>query len=197
MTPGPPQDEGKWPQGLADDTGAIDDRRERPQPGPADGPGQARELQQGPPTLRGRPNKGPADDYPPSKLQKLPHPGLAEGLEQLARLQQRPLPPRGQPHQGGLAEVCLVSALEAALEKAPQTRKFLEEELPRVSISCQAGFEPGGVHNDAPERPHLRPAEGPKQPTELHQRPSSPRARPQQVGLAEVLPGRVQNLLGP
>ena len=64
-------------------------------------------------------------------------------------LQQRPLPPRGQPHQGGLAEVCLVSALEAALEKAPQTRKFLEEELPRVSISCQAGFEPGGVHDDA------------------------------------------------
>ena len=46
-----------------------------------------------------------------------------------------------------LSNECLVTALEAALEKAPQTRKFLEEELPRVSISCQAGFEPGGVHN--------------------------------------------------
>ena len=123
-------------------------------------------------TTRGRPNKGPADVYPLLKPQELPHPGLAEGLEQLARLQQRPLPPRGQPHQGGLAEVCLVSALEAALEKAPQTRNFLEEELPRVSISCQAGFEPGGVHDDA-------------------------RVRPQQVGLAEGLPRRVRNLLGP
>ena len=41
------------------------------------------------------------------------------------------------------------AALEAALEKAPQTRNFLEEELPRASISCQAGFEPGGVHDDA------------------------------------------------
>ena len=46
-----------------------------------------------------------------------------------------------------LSNECLVTALEAALEKAPQTRYFLEEELPRVSISCQAGFEPGGVHN--------------------------------------------------
>ena len=47
-----------------------------------------------------------------------------------------------------LSNECLVTALEAALEKAPQTRNFLEEELPRVSISCQAGFEPGGVHDD-------------------------------------------------
>ena len=44
-----------------------------------------------------------------------------------------------------LSNECLITALEAALEKAPQTRKFLEEELPRVSISCQAGLEPGGL----------------------------------------------------
>ena len=37
------------------------------------------------------------------------------------------------------------SAIEAGLWKAPQTRKFLEEDLPRVSVSCQAGFEPGGA----------------------------------------------------
>ena len=48
-----------------------------------------------------------------------------------------------------LSNDCLITALEAALEKAPQTRKFLEEELPRVSISCQAGFKPGGDHDDA------------------------------------------------
>ena len=94
-------------------------------------------------------------------------------------LQQRPLPPREQPHQGGLAEVCLVTALEAALEKAPQTRNFLEEELPRVSISCQAGFEPGGVHNDAREWPHQAGLTDVK------------------IDLAEVLPGRVRNLPGP
>ena len=43
-------------------------------------------------TSRGQPNKGPADDYPPSKPQGLPNPGLAEGPKQLL-LQQRPLPP--------------------------------------------------------------------------------------------------------
>ena len=102
-------------------------------------------------------------------------------------LQQRPLPPRGQPHQGGLAEVCLVSALEAALEKAPQTRNFLEEELPRVSISCQAGFEPGGVLTSR-GRPHKGLADGYLLP--------EPRGQPQQLGLAEVLPGRVRNLPG-
>ena len=48
-----------------------------------------------------------------------------------------------------LSNECLVAALEAAMEKAPQTRKFLEEQLPRVSISCQAGFKPGGVHDNA------------------------------------------------
>ena len=36
------------------------------------------------------------------------------------------------------------SALEANLRKAPQTKKFLEEVLPRVSIPCQAGVESGG-----------------------------------------------------
>ena len=55
------------------------------------------------------------------------------------------LEPRGLPLQRGFAEVCLLSALEAAMEKAPQTRNFLEEDLPRVSVSCQAGFEPGGA----------------------------------------------------
>ena len=54
-------------------------------------------------TSGGRPNKGPADDYPPSKLQKLPHPGLAEGQKQPVQLQQRPLPLRKLPHPG-LAE---------------------------------------------------------------------------------------------
>ena len=81
-------------------------------------------------TSRGWPNKGSADVYPPSKLREQPQPGFAEGLEQPV-LQLRPLPPRGLPHQGGFAEVCLVSALEAALEKAPQTRNFLEACLPK------------------------------------------------------------------
>ena len=53
---------------LADDPG---DRQERPQPGSADGPGQPRELQQGPPTSRERPNKGSAEDLKqPKKLQQ-------------------------------------------------------------------------------------------------------------------------------
>ena len=46
------------------------------------------------------------------------------------------------------------------------------------------------------ERPHPGSAEGPKQPM-LQQRPSPPREQPHQVGLAEVLPRRVRNLLGP
>ena len=46
------------------------------------------------------------------------------------------------------------------------------------------------------ERPHLGSAEGPKQPM-LQQRPSPPGEQPHQVGLAEVLPRRVRNLLGP
>ena len=46
------------------------------------------------------------------------------------------------------------------------------------------------------ERPHPGSAEGPKQPM-LQQRPLLPREQPQQVGLAEGLPRRVRNLLGP
>ena len=80
------------------------------------------------------------------------------------------------------------AALEAALEKAPQTRNFLEEELPRVSISCQAGFEPGRVMTSR-GRPHKGLADGYLLP--------EPRGQPQQMGLAEVLPGRVRNLPGP
>ena len=72
------------------DPGATDDRRERPQPGPAEGPGQPKKLQQGPPTARGQPNKGPANGYPLPKPQERPHPGLAEGPEQPEKLQQRP-----------------------------------------------------------------------------------------------------------
>ena len=80
---------------LADDP---DDRRERPQPGSAEGPGQPRELQQGPPMSRGRPNKGPADGYPLPKPQERPHPGLAEGPEQPEKLPQKPPSPRERPH---------------------------------------------------------------------------------------------------
>ena len=54
---------------------------------------------------RGRPNKGPADDYPKPKPQEQPHPGLAEGPKQPKELHQRPWPPREWPHQMGLAEV--------------------------------------------------------------------------------------------
>ena len=133
-------------------------------------------------TSRGWPNKGPADDYPPSKLQKLPHPGLAEGQKQPVQLQQRPLPPRKLPHLG-LAEG---SELPVQLpQKLPLSR----------------------------EQPRLRPAVCSKQPM-LQQRSSSPRGRPpkgladghhlpvprgqpQQVGFAEVLPGRLLNLPGP
>ena len=148
-------------------------------------------------TNQGRPNKGPANAHPLPKPMQLalslssprrrPQEGSAEGLEQPV-LQQMPLPPRGQPLQGGLAEVCLLSALEAALEKAPQTRNFLEEDLPRVSVSCQAGFKPGGVLTSR-GRPHKGLADGYLLP--------EPRGQPQQLGLAEVLPERVRNLSGP
>ena len=40
----------------------------------------------------------------------------------------------------------VVAAIEAGLRRAPQTRKFLVEDLPRVSVPCQAGFEPGGAY---------------------------------------------------
>ena len=47
------------------------------------------------------------------------------------------------------------SALEANLWKAPQTKKFLEEVLPRVSVPCQAGSESGGAY-----RPWVLPHQG-------------------------------------
>ena len=40
----------------------------------------------------------------------------------------------------------VVAAIEAGLRKAPQTKKFLEEDLPRGSVPCRAGFEPGGAY---------------------------------------------------
>ena len=46
------------------------------------------------------------------------------------------------------------------------------------------------------EQPHPGLAEDPKQPV-LQQRPLPPREQPHQGGLAEVLPRRVRNLLGP
>ena len=46
------------------------------------------------------------------------------------------------------------------------------------------------------KRPHPGLAEGSKQPKKLQRRPSPPREWPHQVGLAEVLLRRVQNLLG-
>ena len=61
------------------DPGATD-RRERPQPGSAEGPGQPNKLQQGPSTSRERPNNGSAEDpKQPKKLQQglpqlQPHP---------------------------------------------------------------------------------------------------------------------------
>ena len=78
--------------------------------------------------------------------------------------------------------------LRLALEKAPQTRKFLEEDLPRVSISCQAGIEPGyalesrGLPNPGLADVHFSPG--------LHT--SRPQVQPQQKGLAD---GRWQSWL--
>ena len=57
--------------------------------------------------------------------------------------------------QARAAEV--VAAIQAGLRKAPQTRRFLEEELPRVAVPCQAGLESGGASMppDALVHPHL------------------------------------------
>ena len=56
---------------FAEDPDVANDKRERPQPGFAEGPGQPRELQQGPPTSREQPNKGSAEDLEqPIKLQQ-------------------------------------------------------------------------------------------------------------------------------
>ena len=68
------------------------------------------------------------------------------------------------------------SALEANLWKAPQTKKFLEEVLPRVSIPCQAGFESGGAY-----RPRVLPHQGgqPEVMTgQAHYLPGSSSSRP-------------------
>ena len=74
--------------------------------------------------------------------------------------------------QARAAEV--VAAIQAGLRKAPQTRKFLEEELPRVAVPCQAGFESGGASRppDALVHPHL-------------------------LGVARVVPGQAYYLPGP
>ena len=49
-------------------------------------------------TSRGRPNKGPADVYPPPKPREQPHPGLAEGLGQPRKLSWKPPSLRERPH---------------------------------------------------------------------------------------------------
>ena len=108
-------------------------------------------------TSRGQPNKGPADDYPPSKPQKLPHPGLAEGSELPVQLPQ----------------------------KLPLSR---EQPRPRPAVCSK---QP--MLQQRSSSPRGRP---PKGPADGHLLPE-PRGQPQQVGLAEVLPGRVRNLLGP
>ena len=108
-------------------------------------------------TSRGRPNKGPADDYPPSKLQKLPHPGLAEGSELPVQLPQELPLSREQP-----------SPRPAVCSKQPMLQ--------------QRSSSPQGRPPKGPADSHLLP---------------EPRGQPQQVGLAEVLPGRVRNLPGP
>ena len=49
----------------------------------------------------------------------------------------------------------VVAAIEAGLRRAPQTRKFLEEDLPRVSVPCQAGFEPRGAFKSRVRPPQM------------------------------------------
>ena len=68
------------------------------------------------------------------------------------------------------------AAIEAGLRKAPQTKKFLEEVLPRVSVPCQAGFESGGAY-----RPRVLPHQGgqPEVMTgQAHYLPGSSSSRP-------------------
>ena len=61
---------------FADDSDVAHDKRERPQPGLTEGPRQPRELQPGPPTSRGRPNKGSAEDSKQLKQLQLRLPQL-------------------------------------------------------------------------------------------------------------------------
>ena len=56
---------------FTDDSDGANDKREQPQPGLAEGPGQPRELHQGPSTSREQPNDGSAEDpKQPKKLQQ-------------------------------------------------------------------------------------------------------------------------------
>merc|ERR1711867_282044 len=63
---------------FRDDPDGANDKREQPQPGLAEGPGQPRMLQQGPPISRERPQPGSAEDpKQPKKLQQGLSPTIA------------------------------------------------------------------------------------------------------------------------
>ena len=101
-----------------------------------------------------------------------------------------PLPkPKEQPHSG-LAEG--PKQPRKLSQKPPSPR-----ERPHPRSADGPTTTPVTPTGEPRERPHLRPAEGLEQPKKLHRRPLPPREQPHQVGLAEVLPRRVRNLLGP
>ena len=108
---------------------------------------------------------------------------------------------RGRPNKGP-AEVYLYPRM-CGLIMEPDSRPGLS---PVNSSSTPGALTSRGRPNKGPadvyllpepqERPHPGSAEGPKQPM-LQQRPLPLHEQPNQVGLAEVLPRRVRNLLGP
>ena len=114
-------------------------------------------------------------------LRGRPNKGSAEGYP-LPKPQERPHPGLAEgPEQPGKLS-----------QKPPSPR-----ERPHPRSADGLTTTPVTPTGEPRERPHLRPAEGLEQPKKLHRRPLPPREQPHQVGLAEVLPRRVRNLLGP
>ena len=168
-----------------------DDRRERPQLGSA----VVSELIRLPSALS-RSRLGSSKlQRGSATLPERPNNGSAEGPEQPKELCQGPPTSRGQ-HQLGSAVDSELIRLPSAFSRSRLGLNKLQQGSSTSQERPNKGSADGYPLPKPQERPHPGSAEGPKQPM-LQQRPSPPREQPHQVGLAEVLPRRVRNLLGP
>ena len=122
-----------------------------------------------PPMCRLNPEPNLRPDLSPANHSSNPGPLMSRGWPHKGPADDHLLPePRGQPQQVGLAEV-----LPGRVRNLPG---------PRTSRPLE---RPNDGSPDAPRQPMLQQMAAPS------------RVQPQQVGLAEVLPGRVRNLPGP